>query len=263
LDAALEIPRPDVLPTKQDALGEARKIRILHVDDDTLFLKLLSDSLARQADFEVLPGSSTGEEALTAIEQHLPDIVLLDLKLNGSGIEAIGLLCQIVQRFPVTRIVVLSGLPDDTWILEAMGSGARGYLSKSVPPSEVYEAIRAVAHGQFHVENALVPKLISLTHRVQSAPHLLNKSTNMQYLTEPSPGASPSAVPKDLAELLTNRELEVLKLMTQGLTNQQIADVLIVSHSTVKTHISSILTKTGVGDRRLVALWLARHGFTV
>jgi DNA-binding NarL/FixJ family response regulator len=223
------------------------KIRVLCVEDEKLFCKVLSQTLARQPDFEVLPGVYSGEDALQKVAELLPDVVLFDLKLKGSSIDGVPLLSRLVQLSPLSRIIVLSNYADDELILDAMNHGARGYLSKDANPEEVFEAVRAADRGRFHVDHIIARKMVNI---------LIRESANANQ-----PKRAAWQPPPDINELLTPREVDVLGCLLKGLTYKEIGRELFISFNTVKEHVGSILTKMSVRKRQHIPLWLAHNGY--
>ena len=199
-------------------------IRVLIADDHAVVRQGLRTFLDLQDDIEVVAEAADGAEALTAAEQHAPDVVLIDLVMpNVDGIEAIR---ELRERMPAVRAIVLSSFIDDEKLLPAVRAGAAGYLLKDVQPQQLVEAIRTV-----HAGGALLhPKVAS---------RLLE-----EMATDP----------------LTPREREVLALIGRGMANKVIARELSLSEKTVKAHVSSILAKLGVTDRTQAALYAVRAG---
>jgi DNA-binding NarL/FixJ family response regulator len=199
-------------------------IRVLIADDHAVVRQGLRTFLDLQPDMEVVAEAGDGAEALAAAEEHVPDVVLIDLVMpNVDGIEAIR---GLRERVPETRAIVLSSFIDDEKLFPAVRAGAAGYLLKDVQPQELVEAIRTV-----HAGGALLhPKVAS---------RLLE-----ELATDP----------------LTPREREVLSLIGRGMANKVIARELSLSEKTVKAHVSSILAKLGVTDRTQAALYAVRAG---
>jgi DNA-binding NarL/FixJ family response regulator len=199
-------------------------IRVLIADDHAVVRQGLRTFLDLQDDMEVVAEAGDGAEALAAAEQHVPDVVLIDLVMpNVDGIEAIR---GLRERVPTARAIVLSSFIDDEKLFPAVRAGAAGYLLKDVQPQELVEAIRTVHGGG------------ALLHP-QVASRLLEEMS-----TDP----------------LTPREREVLALLGRGMPNKVIARELSLSEKTVKAHVSNILAKLGVTDRTQAALYAVRAG---
>ncbi|MDQ2896934.1 MAG: response regulator transcription factor [Actinomycetota bacterium] len=178
--------------------------------------------LEATGDIEVVAEAGTGEQALTAVAQHSPDVVLMDIRMPGmDGIEA-------TRRLPRSRVLILTTFGLDQYILEALRAGASGFLLKDAPTQEVVAAVRAVAAGDAVLSAAVTRQLLDQVAR-----------------------RLPVAVSRQADELqrLTVREQEVLRMLAAGLSNAEIAEALIVSEATVKSHVSSLLGKLGLRDR--------------
>jgi DNA-binding NarL/FixJ family response regulator len=209
-------------------------IRVLICDDQAVVCDGLELILSSDPEIEVVGVAYDGAEAVEAVPKTRPDLVLMDLKMPGmNGIQATRL---IRQQHPQVQVLVLTTFADDEWVFDAIRSGANGYLLKGTPRLELLRAVKGTAAGQTHVDPAVAGKLF--TH------------------------ISQSAAPQDttVSENLSERELEILKLLAQGLTNAEIADRLFLTRGTVRNYVSSILTKLGVEDRTQAALIAARHG---
>jgi DNA-binding NarL/FixJ family response regulator len=204
-------------------------------DDQVFVCEGLNAILGTAPDIEVVGMAYDGEEALQLVERLQPDLVLMDLKMPGlSGVQATR---QIHRRFPHIKVLVLTTYDFDEWVLEAVRAGANGYLLKDTPREQLFAAIRGTVQGKSFIDPAVAPKLLN---------HL---------------SSSPPASPKDeAAGLLSERELEVLQLVAQGLSNLEIAQKLYLSEGTVKNYVSAIFTKTNVTDRTQATLFALRNG---
>lgn len=189
--------------------------RIVMVDDHPVVRAGLRALLEVEPDLQIVGEASTQEEGVASVREHRPDLVLMDLRLGtGSGVVAIQ---QIRQDPDAPPILVLTNHDTDADILAAVEAGAAGYLLKDAPPDELLPAVRAAAAG----ETALAPAVAARL---------------MQRLRSPRPTLSP-------------RELEVLTLVGQGLSNTQIAERLVVTEATVKSHLVHVFTKLDVASR--------------
>jgi DNA-binding NarL/FixJ family response regulator len=211
-------------------------IRVFLVEDQALVREGIRSLLALDPEIAVVATASDGEEAVAAIPAARPDVVLLDMRLPKlSGLEVIRRLA-VARSLPPT--IILTTFDDDAIVLEGVRAGARGYLLKDVSLSELVAAIRVVAAG-----GTVVQPLIS--ERVVRGLE-----------------AAESSFPRmDPADPLTEREVEVLRLMTGGYSNREIARALKVAEGTVKNHVSSILSKLGVRDRTRAVLQAVRAGY--
>ncbi len=202
------------------------EIRVLIVEDHAVVRKGLRRLLDDLPDFEVIADTEFGEEAVLLVKEHAPDVVLLDLYLNTSQISGLDVLKQIRQISPATRVVILTAYSDEQTVFPALQAGAIGYMLKTAMPEEVIEAVRDAALGRHHLDPIIVKKLVELV-----------------------PANRPTVDHPSIESLLTPREQEILPLLTRGLSNQEIADQLVISRATVKTHVSNILQKLEVPDR--------------
>ena len=204
-------------------------IRIVIADDHPVFRFGLRALLNAMPDIEVVGEVSTGEEVIVMVDSVRPDVILMDINMPGTnGIEATR---RIRETNPDTRILILTMLEDDS-VFAAMRAGARGYMVKGAEPTEVLRAIHAVADGEAIFSPGIAERLI-------------------HYFTAPSVGAghrTPSAEAPIFPEL-TQREREVLRLISQGLTNSAIAEQLLLSPKTVRNYITEIFSKLQVADR--------------
>jgi two-component system, NarL family, response regulator LiaR len=207
------------------------EIRVLIADDHAVVRQGLRTFLELQDDIEVVGDVSDGEAAMSAVAEHEPDVVLMDLVMPGvGGVEAIQ---RLRELRPETRVLVLTSFLDDEKLFPAVRAGAAGYLLKDVQPAELVRAIRTVADGEA----------------------LLHPAVAARLMEEFSEGERPPA-----DEALTAREREVLELIARGLPNKLIARDLGIAEKTVKTHVSSILSKLGLTDRTQAALYAVRSG---
>ncbi|MFC4601259.1 response regulator [Cohnella hongkongensis] len=209
------------------------KIRILLADDHQIVLKGISFFLALQPDFEIVGEASNGREAVELTASLKPDIVLMDLNMPVmDGIEASRL---IAESHPEVKVLVLTSFSDRSHVVPALRTGAIGYMLKEVEPDQLVEAIRSAHKGnvQLHpdISNIILSQLSPIGTEHRSAPS------------------------KDALDSLTPRELEVLEQITKGLSNKEIAQRLVVAEKTVKTHVSSILSKLNLSDRTQAALY--------
>lgn len=209
-------------------------IRVLIVDDHTIVRKGTRALLTEVAGLEVVGEAGDGEQAVAQTATLQPDVILMDLKMPGmDGIEAIR---QITAVQPNSKILALTSFAADDKVFPAIKAGALGYLLKDADPEDLIQAIHQVHRG----EPSLHPRIARKVLRELSHP-------------TPQP-ASP--------DTLTERELEVLRLVAQGLSNQEIARKLVVAEVTVRTHVSNILSKLHLANRVQAALYSLREGIT-
>ena len=218
-------------------------IRVLIADDQPVVRDGLAMLLGLIDDVEVVATAADGVEALERACAERPDIVLMDLRMpRMEGAEATR---QILASMPDTRVLVLTTYSDDEFLFPALQAGARGYLTKDATAEEIEHAIRAIVAGQTHLDPAIQQRLV----------------TAVLDQTQPPAAGETAGVPSsDLPDELTPREVEVLKLIASGLSNQEIADALVLSNATVKTHINRIFYKTGARDRAQAVRYAYQHG---
>lgn len=209
-------------------------IRVLIVDDHAIVRKGIRALLTESGGFEIVGEVADGQQAALAAQETQPDVILMDLLMPGmDGIEATR---QITSRQPETRILVLTSFAADNKLFPAIKAGALGYLLKDSSPEELLRAIRQVHRGEPALHPLIARKLL------QEVAHPAD--------LQPAP------------ETLTVRELAVLRLIAQGLSNQEIADELAVSEPTVRAHVSRILGKLHLASRTQAALYAVREGLT-
>jgi DNA-binding NarL/FixJ family response regulator len=210
-------------------------VRVMVVDDQALVREGLMTLLEATPDIKPVAMAADGEEAVALCARHRPDVVLMDLRMPKlDGVEATRRI-RAVQ--PDTEIVVLTTHADEASILDALHAGARGYLTKDAGIAEIARAVHAAANHQA----------------------LLDPVVQSRLLAAASAGARPPP-PPNLPDQLTPREAEVLSLIARGLSNGEIADALVVSEATVKTHINHVFAKIGARDRAQAVHYAYTHG---
>lgn len=209
-------------------------IRVLVCDDQAVVTDGLEMILQADPEIEVVGLAHDGAQTLELIPDVKPDLILMDLQMPGmNGIQATR---AIKQQYPEIKVLVLTTFGDDEWVFDAVRSGAAGYLLKGTPRDELVAAIKGTAAGETHIDPAVGGTLLS---------HIA--ATTAQEDTT-------------IAEDLSQRELEILKLLASGLNNTEIAEQLFLSKGTVRNYISAILTKLDVEDRTQAAVLAVRHG---
>ncbi|WGG46146.1 response regulator transcription factor [Rossellomorea sp. DA94] len=205
-------------------------IKVVFVDDHEMVRIGVSSYLSAQADIDVVGEASDGKEGVQLALELRPDIILMDLVMKEvDGIQATK---EIIREWPDAKIIIVTSFLDDDKVYPALEAGAVSYMLKTSKASEIAEAVRKTHNGQSILEPEVTGKMMTrMRQKTVSHPH----------------------------EELTNRELEILLLMTQGKTNQEIADELFIALKTVKTHVSNILSKLGVQDRTQAVIYAFKH----
>lgn len=210
-------------------------VRVLLVDDQSLFREGLRTLLSVQEGIEVVGEAGNGREAVAAVAEHRPQVVLMDVRMPVlDGVAATRVL---QEKHPQVRVIMLTTFDDDEYVFEGLRAGAAGYLLKDVPSKQLVEAIHAAARGESFLEPSVAAKVVAEFTRLSGGPAGRSTRAN-QALVEP----------------LSERELEVLALIATGASNREIADQLFIAEGTVKNHVTSILGKLDVRDRTQAAL---------
>ncbi|SCB26835.1 response regulator [Cupriavidus alkaliphilus] len=211
-------------------------IRILLIDDHTLFRSGIRALLQRQADFEIVDEAADGVEGIKRAKQHRPDVILLDLNMPGlSGLEALQLL---VEDLPQTAVIVLTVSEEAEELAAALRGGARGYLIKNIETEALIAGIRRAAAGEPVISDSMTAKLVA-------------------QFRAPAPVAAPR---QGETPRLTAREREIVQGLARGESNKEIARDLGVAESTVKIHVQNILKKLNLASRVQVAVYAVEHG---
>ncbi|WP_078408881.1 response regulator transcription factor [Priestia abyssalis] len=205
-------------------------IKVLFVDDHEMVRIGVSSYLSAQPDIEVIGEAEDGTEAVGMALELRPDIILMDLVMKRmDGIEATR---KIIESWPEAKIIIVTSFLDDEKVYPALEAGATSYMLKTSKASEIANAVRATYHGQSVLEPEVTGKMMMKMRKGNvQLPH----------------------------EQLTAREMEILLLMAQGKTNQEIADELFIALKTVKTHVSNILSKLEVQDRTQAVIYAFKH----
>ena len=211
---------------------QLEKIKVLIVDDHQVVRQGLRTFLELQDDVIVTGEASDGLEAVEMVRQHKPDVVLMDLVMPR--LDGISAMRQVMALGLSTRVIALTSFTEDDQVFPAIQAGASGYLLKDVSPEDLVEAIRAAHRGEATLHPDITRKL-------------------MEKVARP-------AVPEIQVEDLTQRELEVTRLVAQGRSNHEIAQELVISEKTVKSHVSNILGKLHLDDRTQLAIYAIKKG---
>ena len=221
-------------------------IRVLIADDQPVVRDGLAMLLGLLDDVEVVATAGDGVEAVDRACAERPDVVLMDLRMPRiEGAEATR---RILTALPDTRVLVLTTYADDEFLFPALQAGARGYLTKDATAEEIEQAIRALMAGQTHLDPAIQERLVAAVLSPET-PYSAEESA-------PTPPDDSTTLPDDL----TPREVEVLRLIAAGLSNREIAERLVLSGATMKTHVNRIFYKTGARDRAQAVRYAYQHG---
>ncbi len=223
---------------------EQEPVRVVLADDQRLVRESLGTMIGLLDGIELVASASNGEEALALCDEHKPAVVLMDLRMPIlDGIEATRSLCE---RHPDVRVIALTTYADDESVLGALRAGARGYLTKDASGEDIRTAVHTVAAG----DAALDP---AVQHHVVAA--LASEGPTHR---DPSATATP-----ELPDNLTPREAEVLALIAEGLTNAEIAERLVLSPTTIKSHVNHLFAKAGLRDRAQAINYAYRTGIAI
>ncbi|MFF5921044.1 response regulator [Streptomyces flavochromogenes] len=243
-------------PEEIDFREGARAVRVVVADDQAVVREGIVMLLGLLAGVEVVGSARDGEEAVALTAELAPDVVLMDLRMpRCDGVEATR---RIREGHPGTEIVVLTTYADDDSLFPALRAGARGYLTKDADGDEIVRALRDVTDGRAGLSPTVQRRLLEQLLERREGPERAG----------PSGGAGPGSADPDApaapvapeADGLTERETEVLVLVADGLSNQEIAGRLRISTATVKTHINNLFAKTGVRDRAQAVRYAYQHG---
>lgn len=208
-------------------------IQLLLVDDQEMFRQGLASLLSLEEDLDVVGQAGDGQQAIALAEQLQPDIVLMDVRMPVC--DGVAATREIHQRYPWIRVLVLTTFDEDEYIWQSLQAGALGYILKSATSKQVAAAIRTLHQGYSQLGPTIAPKVFA---QINAMPFTASPTLSYQF---------------------SERELEVLRLLGAGKTNQEIAQTLHLAHGTVKNYISRILSQLEVSDRTLAALWAQQH----
>jgi len=212
-------------------------IRVLLVDDQVLFREGLRTLLSVQRDIEVVGEAGDGIEAVREAVRLKPDVVLMDLQMPQ--LDGVGATRQLHSECPQSNVVILTTFDDDEYVFEGLRAGARGYLLKDVSSETLVEAIHGAARGESFLQPSIATKVVAEFSRLTP-----KAKTPQELMPEP----------------LSERECQVLQLITAGASNREIAETLVIAEGTVKNHVTHILEKMGVRDRTQAALCAREWG---
>lgn len=228
--------------TEDATSADSTPIRVLLVDDQSLIRMGFRMVLESADDIEVVGEAADGDTGMKMVKALKPDVVLMDVRMpNMNGIEATA---EIVAAYPDVKVLILTTFDLDEYAFGALRAGASGFLLKDAKPEELIAAIRNVAHGDATISPRVTRRMLEMF-----APMLPGEEESDAEDTDLS-----------LLNSLTERETEVLKLIAEGYTNQEIAERLFISMTTVKTHVGNILEKIGAQNRVQAVIFAFQHG---
>ncbi len=211
------------------------RIRVLLADDHALFREGLAGLLEKEEGFDVVGEARDGAEAVDKARQLEPDVVLMDISMPK--MDGIAATQEIRRHVPSAKIVMLTVLEEDKKLFEAIKGGAHGYLIKNVPPHSLFETLRGVVHGEAAISRVTAGKIISaFAEQARDGPKISNE------------------------DMLSARERDVLRLLSEGVTNKEIGRTLGIAENTVKNHIKSILEKLHLANRVQAATYAREKG---
>ncbi|HUZ02962.1 MAG TPA: response regulator transcription factor [Thermomicrobiaceae bacterium] len=225
-----EHPRTRMMP----ANGKAKAIGVLLVDDHVLFRQALRHLLESEPDIRVVGEAGDGRSAEALATRDRPDVILMDISMPG--IDGVSATRELKSELPTVKIIILTMFAEDAHVIRAIRAGADAYLLKNTESVKVIDAIRAVARGESVIEPQLATKLLSEFRRIS------------EYREEESVAG------------LTEREVQLLRLVASGLSNKEIASELNLAESTVKNRLSVLFEKLDVKDRTQAAIYALSHG---
>lgn len=226
-----------------NAMSAPKKIRLMLVDDQSLFREALRTLLALQPDFEIAAEAENGERAVALARTHQPDVILMDLRMPVmGGVEATR---RVLAETPAARVVVLTTFEEDEEIFAAMRAGAWGFLLKACSAEKLCGSVRAAAQGTSVLEPSVAARMMAELNRLTTREEKRAAQGQVQPLVDP----------------LSERELAVLKLLAAGGSNKEIGVRLAITEGTVKNHMTNVLGKLGVLDRTQAALKARELGY--
>lgn len=212
-------------------------IKVLLVDDQDILVEGLKLILGKEEDIEICGSANNGKKACEACKWNRPDVILMDIQMPElNGVEATAM---IKKDFPNVKIIVLTTFNDDKYIFDALKNGASGYLLKDTSPSEIARAVRLVYNGGALIQSEVAVKVIDKFSQLAKNDHEIILDSRV--------------------EMLTDREIDICRLIAEGRNNKEIADKLYLSQGTVKNHITRVLTKLDLRDRTQLAVFTIKN----
>lgn len=228
---------------------QEKVIKIVIIDDHQLFREGVKRILAMENNFEIVAEGDDGSVATQLVEQHQPDVILMDINMpRVNGVEATR---RLIETYPDVKVLILSIHDDETYVTHVLKTGASGYLLKEMDADSLIEAVRVVAEGGAYIHPKVTHNLINEYRRLAT-----------ETSSDTEIGFREVEYRRPL-HILTRRECEVLQLMTDGKSNRLIGEILFISEKTVKNHVSNILQKMNVNDRTQAVVEAIKNGWVM
>lgn len=233
-------------------------VRVLVVDDQQIIQQGLVTILKYQPGLEVVGTAANGQEALEQALRLRPDVVLMDVRMPV--LDGVAATARLRRELPDCRVLMLTTFDDEEYVMEALRAGATGYLLKDIPGQELAQAIRAVQAGIYQLDPAAAGKLLANLSPTRPGPPSNPFSKAEAALSSGSSSNLPGGLKPGKKTDLTERELQILRLIAAGATNREIAETLVITEGTVKNHISNILSRLNLRDRTNAAIYARENG---
>lgn len=235
---------------RPDQLEPTTAVRVLVVDDQQLMRDGLISLLSIQPGIELVGSAANGQEAMEQALALHPDVILMDVRMPV--LDGVAATAQVRSLAPECQILMLTTFDDEEYVIEALRAGASGYLLKDLPADRLAQAIQAVHNHIYQLDPTVASRLIA------SAATPTSQSGRPAASSAPQSADAPALLLRNAG--VTEREVEVLRLIAQGATNREIAEHLVISEGTVKNHISNILGRLGLRDRTQAAIFARENG---
>nr|WP_216830410.1 response regulator transcription factor [Alkalihalobacterium elongatum] len=231
-------------------MNKDRNIKIVIIDDHQLFREGVKRILAMEDNFDVVAEGEDGEQALALVEEHQPDVILMDINMpKVNGMEATR---ELIQKYPDVKVLILSIHDDESYVTHVLKTGAAGYLLKEMDADALIQAVRVVGEGGAYIHPKVTHNLIKDYRRLANEDEAESSEIGYREVEYRKP-----------LHILTRRECEVLQLMTDGYSNRMIGEALYISEKTVKNHVSNILQKMNVNDRTQAVVESIKNGWVM
>jgi two-component system, NarL family, response regulator DegU len=220
--------------------------KIVIIDDHQLFREGVKRILDFEPTFEVVAEGDDGSEAIVLVEKYEPDVIIMDINMpNTNGVEATA---ELIEKYPASKVIILSIHDDENYVTHALKTGATGYLLKEMDADALVEAVKVVADGGSYLHPRVTHNLVKEYRRLSADEGGTDKYISQVEIRRP-------------LHLLTRRECEVLQLLADGKSNRGIGEALFISEKTVKNHVSNILQKMSVNDRTQAVVVAIKNGW--